>query len=208
MKLLLVRHGETDWNKERRVQGRTDIPLNDSGRAQAASLARALGSARIDAVYASPFSRAYDTARILLGERRLEIIKDEGLAEIRFGLWEGKTMGELMEQFPDLWRDWGWLNREDDCKRMGAESYTDIQRRSMNVVERIKKECGENDNVLLVSHTMPVKLIIANYLQMPLEAISRLKIENCSLNVVSINKDGTGRLDILNYKNSEGVILI
>lgn len=205
MKLYLIRHGETDWNKAHRVQGRTDIPLNDSGRAQAEQTARLLRQVRIDAVYASPFSRAYETAQIIAGGRGLEINKDDGLAEIQFGLWEGKTMGELMEQYPDLWRDWGWLNRQEDCQRMGAESYTDIQRRSMDVVERIIKERDENDNVLVVSHTMPVKLIIANYLQMPLEAISRLKINNCSINVVSINRDGTGRLDMLNAIESVSV---
>lgn len=208
MKLLLVRHGETDWNKAHRVQGRTDIPLNITGRAQADQLAGQLSAIHIDAVYASPFSRAYETAKRIVGDRGLEIVKDEDLAEIQFGLWEGKTVGELMEEYPELWRDWSWLNRPEDCKKMGAESYMDIQRRAMNAVGRIVNECGENDNVLIASHTMPIKLIVAHYLKMPLEAISRLKIENCSLSLVSINKDGTGRLDMLNSKRNESVIIL
>lgn len=204
MKLLLIRHGETDWNKARRVQGRTDVPLNETGRAQAARIAAQLDTTKIDAVYSSPLSRAYETAELIAAGRGLEIKKADELLEIQFGLWEGKTINELMVEYPLFWRDWSWLNRKEDCEKMHAESAMEIQRRSMSVVERIRKECGDGDTALIVSHTMPIKLIIAYYLQMPLEAISRLRIENCSINMIWINKEGKGRLDKLNCGQNEG----
>lgn len=99
--ILLVRHGETDWNLERRVQGHTDRPLNGTGLAQAQTLAETLAQEQIDAVYASDLSRALETARAVADTRGLPVETLPGLREKHFGTWEGLTDAEIRERFPE-----------------------------------------------------------------------------------------------------------
>src|SRR4029079_16051617 len=109
--ILLARHGETDWNVERRVQGHSDTPLNDRGRGQGRALAEELAGEPIDAVYSSDLLRAHETARIVAEQRGLDVTRSRDLCEKNVGTWEGLTDVEINERFPqtlDLsWRDWG-----------------------------------------------------------------------------------------------------
>ncbi|WP_022880718.1 histidine phosphatase family protein [Gryllotalpicola ginsengisoli] len=94
--ISLVRHGQTDWNRDKRIQGRSDIPLNDTGRAQARETGRALKGRRFDGVYASPLRRAFETAQIIAGELGMpEPVPVRGLEERSYGLAEGLTGPEI-----------------------------------------------------------------------------------------------------------------
>lgn len=95
MELFIVRHGETLWNKDRRLQGSTDIGLSDKGRELAVKTGKALRNMTIDRIYSSPLSRAYETACLIRGDRSIEIKTDERLKEICFGNMEGQVMDEL-----------------------------------------------------------------------------------------------------------------
>ena len=88
-RLYLVRHGQTDWNLAGKLQGQTDIPLNETGRQQAKQAKKLLGNLSFDAVYSSPLSRAVETAQLISGHSTLQIITDERIKEIAFGQWEG-----------------------------------------------------------------------------------------------------------------------
>lgn len=122
MRIILVRHGQTKWNSEGRVQGRTDIPLNARGMAQAEAVGEWLSGRKIDAVYASPLMRAHDTAKAI-ADRQGVCVKLLGeMIEIDFGLWEGKTSRELSKEFPEFWVDWSWHLDEEKSAMMRAES--------------------------------------------------------------------------------------
>jgi broad specificity phosphatase PhoE len=99
--LLLVRHGETDWNRQLRIQGSSDTELNETGREQARRLARELDGTRLDAVWSSDLRRARETAAIVAEPRGLEVRLDPGLRERSFGSWEGLTRAEIDERFAD-----------------------------------------------------------------------------------------------------------
>lgn len=99
--VLLVRHGETDWNRDRRLQGQTDVPLNDAGRAQAAALARELAGTEVDAVYSSDLARSLETARAIAEPHGLEVVTRAALRERHFGSWEGLTDEEIRARFPE-----------------------------------------------------------------------------------------------------------
>jgi probable phosphoglycerate mutase len=99
--ILLIRHGETDWNREGRWQGWADPPLNETGRAQAVALAKRLASERVDAVYSSDLRRAFETAEPVAAAHGLPIVADRGLREIDVGSWSGLTHPEIAERFPD-----------------------------------------------------------------------------------------------------------
>jgi broad specificity phosphatase PhoE len=97
---LLIRHGETDWNRDGRYQGHADPPLNEAGRAQAHELARRLAEVELDAVYTSDLRRAAETAEIIVAGRDVPLATDAGLREIDVGSWSGLTRAEIEQRFP------------------------------------------------------------------------------------------------------------
>ena len=106
--ILLARHGETDWNRNGRVQGHTDIPLNATGIAQAQALAERLAGEPLAAVFASDLERARVTAAAVAARHELPVSIDPDLREKNFGSWEGLTDGEIAERFPAAVRGrWG-----------------------------------------------------------------------------------------------------
>lgn len=107
MKLVLIRHGQTDWNLAQRLQGHSEIPLNATGRDQASALARRLSNQSFDLIYTSDLERAMETATILAGGKK-EVKTDPRLREINFGAWEGLTYDEIKQKYPEklaLWEN-------------------------------------------------------------------------------------------------------
>jgi broad specificity phosphatase PhoE len=146
---LLARHGETDWNFERRVQGHADRPLNDMGRAQAQALADELAGEPLDAVYSSDLVRAHETARIVADRKGLEVTALRDLREKHFGSWEGLTDREVLARFPDAQRGpWG-----------DAETSEDVARRVLAALRRIA-DAHPDGRVLVVSHGGPLRAIL------------------------------------------------
>ena len=147
--ILLVRHGETDWNRDRRVQGHTDVPLNDEGRRQARALAEELGEGAFDAVYASDLARARETAEILAAPCGLDVTQLEALREKNFGTWEGLTDTDVLDRFPDARpRAWG-----------DAESTEDMSERVLAAVRSIA-DAHPDRRVLVVTHGGPMRAVL------------------------------------------------
>ena len=144
--ILLARHGETDWNAGRRVQGHTDIPLNAAGGDQARALAEELAAEPLAAVFSSDLSRALDTATAVADLHGLDVTVDPRLREKNFGTWEGLTDIEIAERFPDAHRgQWG-----------DGESTEEVAERVMRVLEDIR-ELHPDGPVLVVSHGGPLR---------------------------------------------------
>ena len=148
--ILLARHGETDWNAERRVQGKTDRPLNDTGRAQARALERELAGVRLVAVYSSDLSRALETARIVAGAHGLPVTPVPELRERDFGTWEGLTDAEILERFPEA-RTGPWGD---------AETRDELAARVLATLRRIS-ESHAGEMVLVVTHGGPLRTMLA-----------------------------------------------
>jgi broad specificity phosphatase PhoE len=147
--ILFVRHGETDWNRERRVQGHADTPLNDTGRAQARELASRLAVERIDAVYSSDLARAHETARIVAEPRGLGVSAIRDLRERHFGTWEGMTDDEVLARFPQAATEpWG-----------DGEARHAMDVRVVDAVARIAA-AHLNGHVLVVSHGGPMRALL------------------------------------------------
>lgn len=133
-RLLLIRHGETAWNRATRIQGHTDIPLSPLGLAQAERLAQALADETLDAIYASDLSRARQTAEALARTRGLAVQLDADLRERAFGRFEGLSWDEISEGFPDDAAR--WRRREPDFAVGGGESLTTFSARCLRAVRR------------------------------------------------------------------------
>ncbi len=145
--IILTRHGETDWNSERRWQGHVDRPLNDTGRAQAAELAASLVETPIGAIYTSDLVRARETAEIVAANLGLPVIVDRELREVDVGEWSGLAHDEIAERFPEGFARWqeglhGW----DE-----GESYEAMRERVVAALLRIAaRHAGET--ILVVAH--------------------------------------------------------
>ena len=154
--IVLVRHGETDWNRERRFQGHADVPLNEDGRTQVAALAEELAGERFAAAYTSPLRRAAESAEILaaLG---LVVQPSDALMEVDVGSWSGLTIREVEERFPEgfkRWIDWKVEGWED------GEQYEDFSRRVVGgLLEIAARHPGEH--VLAVTHGGPMRTALA-----------------------------------------------
>ena len=149
--ILLARHGETDWNLERRVQGHTDRPLNATGLAQAEALAELLSSEPLVAVYASDLVRARETAEAVAQRLGLEVVVDAGLREKHFGTWEGLTDVEIRERFPEaLPGTFG-----------DGETTEAVAERAVAAYERIRAR-HPGGAVLIVTHGGALRAILAH----------------------------------------------
>jgi phosphoserine phosphatase len=157
--VYLARHGESDWNVERRWQGHTDRPLTDRGREQAERLAERLGDVELDAIYASDLRRAWETAEAVARPRGLEVVRVPELREVHVGSWSGLTRDECAERFPDAFARWqaggsGW----DD-----GESYEAMGERTVAAILRLAAEHPDGA-ILVVSHGGPIRAVHAHAL--------------------------------------------
>lgn len=153
--LLLVRHGETDWNRDGRWQGHSDTPLNDAGREQARRVAADLGG--VDVIYASDLARARETAEIIAADLGLDVRTDARLRERSFGAWEGLSAPEIEEQFGDELARW---RVGDGAGADDAEPFEAFARRIRDFVDEVVARHPE-EAVLVVSHGGSIRVIHA-----------------------------------------------
>jgi len=183
--LMLVRHGESEWNAQRRYQGQSDVPLSALGRRQAKLIAERLAGCKIDAVYASDLVRAWQTASAIAEKNGLEVFSEPRLRELKFGVLEGLTFDEAQTQYPEMMA--AWL---DDFNHPpeGAETIDLFNARVVSLLDDLK---GKHDEqlVLLVAHGGSLSEILRVALGLSREKRWYLEMENTSLSEVLIAED-------------------
>ena len=149
-RIIAVRHGETAWNVDTRIQGQLDVPLNEKGRWQAQRLARALAASEpMAALYSSDLLRAWDTAQSIATTSGLVVVTETGLRERAFGQFEGKTFVELEDSWPQ--ETLRWRQRDPDWAPAGGESLLEVRGRVLETVETLAaRHMGEQ--IVLVTH--------------------------------------------------------
>ena len=152
MNILLVRHGETPWNREGRYQGRTDIPLSPDGEQQVRRLSDRLAHLRIDVAFASPLSRARATAEAILANRTITLETDPDLMEISHGGWDGQLSVDVEAAHAEMLGRWRGSPDRDVPAGPGAETLGDVERRAWPVFERFASKLGGLGTGLLVAH--------------------------------------------------------
>ena len=178
-RIVAIRHGETAWNAEARLQGQLDIPLNALGRRQAASLAAALRDEGLAAVYASDLGRAWHTAQALAGPLGLPLAADAGLRERCFGVFEGLTRAQIDQDWPELARR--WHRREPDFAPEGAESLLAFRDRCMATIERLAR-AHAGQTIALVSHGGVLDALYRAATHVALDAPRSWQLGNATIN--------------------------
>jgi probable phosphoglycerate mutase len=165
--IVLVRHGETDWNRDRRFQGHADIPLNAAGLDQMRKLAEVLSGETFSIVYTSPLRRASESAELLAERLGLEVRPSDALKEVDVGAWSGLTVHEVEDRFPEgfaRWVEWrreGWPD---------GETYEELGRRVVAGLREIAQMHG-GARVLAVTHGGPIRVVAATALSIPLHEV-------------------------------------
>ena len=178
--LYLIRHGKTDWNDRHKLQGRTDIPLNDEGRRMAEAAREEYRDVHFDVCFSSPLIRARETAEILLRGRDISIIEDERLREMSFGSYEGQ---ENSFDIPDCPINILFFHPEQYTDPPGgAESLDDLFARTGAFLrEKVEPLLAENRDILIVGHGAMNSSIVCQVRQIPREKFWSAGIENCRL---------------------------
>lgn len=196
-RILLSRHGETEWNAVRRVQGWTDIPLSTKGEAQAEALADRLSTVPLAAVYSSDLSRAAQTAAPAAARHGLTVQTTLELREKGFGDWEGLTQADLERDYSDLWHRYH-VARDQSAPVPGGETFPQVQARMAAILRRVlAAHPGPEETVLLVGHGGAGRMLILEALQVGLLLLPRLHLDNASLSRLDFH-GGDSRVILLN----------
>ncbi len=186
-RIFLVRHGETNWNKEGRFQGQIDIPLNNNGKEQASKASKYLDDIKFNKAFSSSMHRPYETAQIILKKSDLKIIKIDDLVEIGHGLWEGKLENEIKKQWSELLKK--WHDKPEQVKMPEGESIAEVSERSVKAWEEICRTQKDNDLTLAVAHDAVNKTLICNILGINYSNIWMIKQGNGGITVIDIFND-------------------
>ncbi len=189
--LIMVRHGESEWNREGRIQGQSDPELTGLGRAQARQVAERLAMEAVDCIYSSDSKRAANTAAAIAQKLHLPITHDQRLREISVGSWEGLLFTEAEVMYPEEYVAW----RKDFSRaRGGGESRVELTVRAWSAVAEIVA-AYPGKNIVIVSHGGTIQAIAAHILQLPPANYGFLRgLENCSMTWLEFSENGEAKV--------------
>jgi broad specificity phosphatase PhoE len=182
MRMIIVRHGESEWNRINRYQGQADVSLSDLGKRQAEALAQRLRNEKFDAIFASPLQRAKLTAEAIHAHHpEVPLYSEPAIMEINHGLWEGKYYNEIVAEYGDGLRE--WREHPTRAQMPGGESFSNILKRVLDFKDALCKTYAEK-TVLVSTHDVVVKILVADALGMNMDRINRIWVTNASISVV------------------------
>ena len=186
VRVILVRHGETEWNRLRRIQGgNSNTSLSEEGRQQAESVALRLKSERVQAIYSSPLRRSLDTARAIARHHRLEVDLEPDLKELNVGELEGTLIADLGKSFDELLIISG--QSEILPRAPGGESLKELQQRAWSTVQRLVRQHADGV-IVVVSHYFAILTIICSVLNLPLSQLGRLRVGTGSISTLTFDE--------------------
>jgi broad specificity phosphatase PhoE len=175
--LILVRHGETEWNVGEIFRGRLDIDLNETGKKQAELLGKYLSQVKTEAVYSSPLKRAVNTAQAIARHQNLEVQNATGLNDLDFGQWQGLSLGEVSKKYKDLYAE--WANHPERVKLPGGETLGEVRERAVKVVDEVTAKY--KGAVVLVSHRVVNKVLICALLGLDDSHFWNVRLDTCGI---------------------------
>jgi broad specificity phosphatase PhoE len=178
-KLILARHGETEWNVEKVFRGRADVNLNEVGIKQAELLGKHLCNWELEAIYSSPVKRALDTANIVARYMEVAVCIAEGLTDFDFGEWQSLSEQEVKRLYPAILND--WQSSPHKVRMPGGENLDDVKKRTAEVVDEVLSR--HHGNVLLVSHRVVLKVLICSLLGLDNSHFWNISQDVCGLTI-------------------------
>ncbi len=194
-RLILIRHGQTVWNKIGKYQGQADIELSELGLEQAAQLGKNFPYTDVKAVYASSLKRAMDTGRAVADRFGLEVVGCDELREIYFGDWEGLTYDEIHDGWPEAHE--GLFNRPDITVCPNGEGFAQVQERAVAKLQELLKK-HEGETFVIAAHGGVNRTILCYALGLPVQYMWNIRQDNTAVNVISFYEGGKRTVDLMN----------
>jgi broad specificity phosphatase PhoE len=188
MRMLLLRHAETDWNRARRFQGWQDSPLSAPGREQAEAAARLLAAAPLAAVWSSPLGRARETAALIAAPHRLPVREAEAFKEMGFGEWEGLTRDEVQARFPEALQ--AWAEAPHEAAWPGRESLAAVRARALAGLATLR-QAHAGETVCLISHGITCRVLILEALGLGLDRLWSIQLSSTGISELEFRDDWT-----------------
>jgi broad specificity phosphatase PhoE len=188
MRVILVRHGQTDWNESGVFRGRIDVKLNQRGMEQAECVGEALKNVALDAIYSSPLTRALDTAAAVSHRSGLNVRTCEAFNDMHFGDWQGLTRPEVEKRYPSLFKI--WLTAPQRVEIPNGETLTRVRRRLLAGLAYLFGMHGDS-TVLIVSHGLTNKVLLCAILGLYNSHFWKVKQDNAAVNVFKYTDEGS-----------------
>ena len=204
-RIILVRHGETDWNRAGRFQGQIDIPLNEVGKEQAKKASKYLEEIKFTKAFSSSMQRPYETAQIILKGNNISIKKIENLVEISHGLWEGKLEEEIKLKWSEMLED--WHTKPQSVIMPEGETIKQVSDRALSAWNYICEIQEDNDTSLVVAHDAVNKTLICDILGLDYSNIWMIKQGNGGISIIDIFENKDSILSALNITTHLGQII-
>ncbi len=180
--ILLIRHGETDWNRSGQIMGEQPIPLNDTGRRQASDLAVVLRDCPLTSVYTSPVLRALQTTEIVAASRSIAVQEEGRLREIGVGDWAGRYWHELDHEPARL----AWYTHPHEARFPNGETLGEVQQRAVSAVLDALAQHPAG-TLAFVSHGDVLRALVAHFLRLPLEAMRAFRFDHAAVTALTLN---------------------
>lgn len=185
-RVVLVRHGQTEWNTAGRYQGQSNTELSAEGYKQAEQLAENFPVKNVDSIYSSDLNRAFATAQKIADKFNLEVIPDKAFRELDFGDWEGLTYEEINSQWPDEVGD--FFGAPEKLKIPNGETFSQAAERAVTRLKEIIA-CNENKTVVIAAHGAVIRSMLATLMHIPLHYIWSIRQDNTAVNVLRFDGD-------------------
>jgi len=179
-RIILVRHGQTEWNRVERFRGRADVPLNETGLVQAEVTGKRIAAEwRPSAICSSPLSRAVKTAEVIARHFDIPVRIHHGITDIDYGQWEGLTPDEVRERWPKMIDD--WYDKPASMRIPGGETLEQLRSRALAVMDELAA-CHRDQTIIVVGHTVINRIILLGVLGLSNDRFWRLSQDTCAIN--------------------------
>ncbi len=186
--IYLIRHGQTDWNREEIFRGRADRPLSEVGNWEGGALKQALAQVTINFIYSSPLTRALETARPIASTHSLKVIPLAGIIDIDYGNWQGLSHDQVKAQYPELYRR--WQDHPDQVEFPGGESLSMVRERAMSAFKEVVAGHPEQSGVV-VSHRVVNKVLLCALLGLDNSHFWEIKQDTAAINIIRCDNKST-----------------
>ncbi len=194
-----MRHGETDYHVEKRLVGRKDVSINETGREQARRAGEYFDGVELSAIYCSPLKRCRETARPVADNKGLEVQVMDGLIEVEMGEWDGQLVKDLFLNDKELLT--AWMRNPSSVTLPGGEDFGAVSDRTALAMEEITRRHAQDGAVLVVSHGGPIRTIICQTLKMDIDNMLRIEIDLASISSIAFFEGGIAKSGIVSLVN-------
>ncbi len=193
-RIILVRHGQTEWNRQERFRGWVDIDLDETGLRQAEAVAARVARWEVAAIYSSPLRRAVATAQIIANRLSLPVVPLEGINDMNFGIWQGLSIGEVKENYPELFDLWRYNPQRLEIPQ--GESLEDVRKRVVATIDELTAR-HESATVALVTHRVVCKVLLCHLLGLDNSHFWQIAQDATAINLFEIT-EGKATVTLLN----------